>query len=142
LFEAQLRQESSPQVSEETLQSAYQDYRRQQAQAAIAALDMMERGRRLRAARQFLLKEHPSHDEFQRLISEERYDEFNKHAEAQLLEDTLKTLTLPSFEEWKKTAVVSQTTKAAETGAPPATGSTVIVHRGRKPWLPHRTAQG
>ena len=84
-----------------TLQAQYDEFCRQQAKETIASLDMMERGRRIRAARMFLLNEHPQKDYYHQLVTDEKYDEFHRHSEAQLIADTVGSLGLPNFETWK-----------------------------------------
>src|ERR1017187_8921355 len=79
----------------------YDAFCRQQAQAAIAALDMMERGRRLRAARMFLLNEHPQKDYYHQLVTDEKYEQFHKHSEDRLMAVTIASLDLPNFEVWQ-----------------------------------------
>jgi hypothetical protein len=91
-----------PQPDENALRQRYQDYCRKQAEAALDALDMMERGRRRRAARMYLLHEHPDKERFAHMIAEENFDEFHSHSQRWLIEQTCSELSLPAFEIWRQ----------------------------------------
>jgi hypothetical protein len=95
--------QSAPVDQAEALRSQYEDFCRQQAQAAIDALDMMERGRRMRAARMYLLNEHPQKDYYHQLVTDEKYEEFHRHSVDQLIAATVASLNLPNLEAWKAT---------------------------------------
>jgi hypothetical protein len=84
-----------------TLPAQYDEFCRQRAKETIASLDMMERGRRIRAARMFLLNEHPEKDYYHQLVTDEKYDEFHRHSEDWLIADIVGSLGLPNFEIWK-----------------------------------------
>ncbi len=84
------------------LRKQYQEYRNRQATAVLDTIGMMERGTRLRAARLYLLNEHPDRDHHQELVSSGQYDEFQKLSQEHLLEETSRMLNLPDFDTWKQ----------------------------------------
>jgi hypothetical protein len=79
----------------------YDAFCRQKAEAFIASLDMMERGRRTRAARLFLLNEDPQKAYYHLLVTDGRYDEFHSHSEDRLIAVTIASLGLPDFDAWQ-----------------------------------------
>jgi len=94
--------EESPDVDRaEGLRRQYDAFCRQQAQGFLDSLDMMERGRRLRAARLFLLNQHPQKDYHHQLVTDEKYEEFHSLSHDRLIEVTIASLGLPDFTAWQ-----------------------------------------
>ncbi len=92
-------------ADEATLLERYQEFQRKEAQRALDRLEMLERGRRMKAARAYLLSEHPNREHYQHLITEGEYEQFHKVSEDHLLQVTLEELRLPDFEDWKRYAL-------------------------------------
>jgi hypothetical protein len=92
-------------ADEATLLERYREFQRKEAQRALDRLGMLERGRRMKTARAYLLSEHPNHEHYQHLIAEGEYEQFHKVSEDHLLQVTLKELRLPNFEDWKRYAL-------------------------------------
>lgn len=98
-------------ANEVTLLERYEEFQRKEARRALDRLEILERGRRMKAARTYLLNEHPEKDHYQQLIAEERYEEFHKFSEEHLFKVTLEDLRLPNYEDWKRYALSALSAK-------------------------------
>lgn len=98
-------------VEEVVLQERYLEFQRKEAQRALDRLEILERGRRMKAGRTYLLNEHPEKEHHKQLIAEGDYEQFHKISEDHLLKVTLEELRLPSFEDWKRYALSAITDK-------------------------------
>lgn len=96
---------------EVTLQERYREFCRAEARRALDQLEMLERGRRMKAGRAYLLNEHPEREHYKHLIAEGEYDEFHRISEEHLIRVTLADLKLPNFEDWKRYALSAMARK-------------------------------
>ena len=79
----------------------YEQWRRKKASSFLDSLGMLERGRRRKAARRFLLTSHPESDRFSQMIDDEKFDDLAAATEEHLFISIEKEMNLPDFESWK-----------------------------------------
>lgn len=97
--------EASLGASEVVLLERYREFQRKEARRALDRLEILERGRRMKTGRAYLLGEHPEREHYQHLIAEGEYEEFHRISEDHLLQVTAEGLKLPDFEDWKRYAL-------------------------------------